>query len=271
MPQPAISIVMPVYNAAPFLAEAMESLLKQSYPDFELIIIDDGSLDASVDIIRGFSDERIRLLSNDVNRGVIHSLNRGVSEALGSYIARMDADDIAMPDRLRMQKEYLDDHPDIDVVAGIVALIDAEGRDAGRWPDDARHVSPGSIRAFMPVNNCIAHPTVMVRADVLRAFGYRTAQKGAEDYDLWLRMLAAGRRIGKVDAVVLKHRLSPQSVTRQRQQNIFFNLATTKGRFIMDAFRRRKISKFVYLTCLSMLADLTRGAGKYLKQQFSVT
>jgi glycosyltransferase involved in cell wall biosynthesis len=267
MPEPSISIVMPVYNAAPYLAEAVASILSQSHSDLELILIDDGSSDGSADIIAGFSDPRIRLLTNENNMGVIHSLNRGMTAARGKYIARMDADDIALPDRLHLQKEYLDTHPDTDLVAGLVKLIDAEGNETGDWEDDRLHVSDASIRSFMPVNNCIAHPTIMGRAEVLRTFGYRLAQKGAEDYDLWLRMLAAGRHISKIDKVVLMHRLIPQSVTRQRQSNIHFNLATTKWKFLLHQFSTGKISKFTCITGLMIVIDLLRASLKPFTKQ----
>ncbi len=100
MSSPAVSIVIPIYNAAPFLADAIQSILNQTFKDFECIIINDGSTDDSDRILRGFMDKRIRYLQNDGNRGIVYTLNRGIDEAVGTYIARMDGDDISVNDRL---------------------------------------------------------------------------------------------------------------------------------------------------------------------------
>ena len=187
MSLPSVSIVMPVYNAEPYVGEAIRSMLGQRHADFECIVIDDGSTDGTDAVIRGFTDPRIRYLRNDGNRGLVYTLNRGVQEARGRYIARMDGDDISLPERLERQVAYLDGHPEVDLVATVVKLVDAAGNPMGYWKEDREHVTGQSILDFLPVNNCIAHPSVMVRAEVLKAFGYLDSQRQAEDYDLWLR------------------------------------------------------------------------------------
>jgi glycosyltransferase involved in cell wall biosynthesis len=110
---PKISVVMPVYNGKEYLALAVESILRQTFADFEFIIINDGSTDNSADIAASYEDPRIKLLHNDKNLGLIPSFNRGLENSRGEYIARMDADDIAFPDRFKKQVAFLDDHPDI--------------------------------------------------------------------------------------------------------------------------------------------------------------
>src|SRR3990172_2066353 len=111
-----MTVLMPVYNGEPYLASAVESILGQSFADFEFLIIDDGSTDRSCEIVRGYADPRIRLLRNSSNRGVIATLNRGLEEAHGEYLARMDADDISLPDRLAQPGAVLDAHPEVGVL-----------------------------------------------------------------------------------------------------------------------------------------------------------
>ncbi|MFN7280529.1 MAG: glycosyltransferase, partial [bacterium] len=194
---PLVSIVMPVYNTAPFLEEAVQSILHQTFTDFEFIIIDDGSTDESLDILKSFRDERILVLSNGINRGLVFTLHRGLNAARGRYIARMDGDDVSLPDRLQRQVDYMNTHPEADLLATCVDLIDEEGRNTGVWEDDRLHISPESIRSFLPVNNSLAHPSVLARAEVIRALGYRAEQRDAEDYDLWLRWASAGHSLHK--------------------------------------------------------------------------
>ena len=113
---PKISVVMPAYNAEKYIGEAIESILNQTFKDFEFIIINDGSVDHTKEIIREYNDPRIVLLENDKNRGIVLSLNKGLDAATGKYIARMDADDIALKNRFERQVEYLDEHKDIGVL-----------------------------------------------------------------------------------------------------------------------------------------------------------
>jgi glycosyltransferase involved in cell wall biosynthesis len=266
MSLPSVSIVMPVYNAEPYVGEAIRSMLGQRHADFECIVIDDGSTDGTDAVIRGFRDPRIRYLRNDGNRGLVYTLNRGVQEARGRYIARMDGDDISLPERLERQVAYLDGHPEVDLVATVVKLVDAAGNPMGYWKEDREHVTGQSILDFLPVNNCIAHPSVMVRAEVLKAFGYLDSQRQAEDYDLWLRLAAAGKVIHKIGEPLLLHRILPRSFTRQRQQNVFFKIAETKLRFALQEVRRGNRNSMVIRTGLASFADYGKGYLKEMKK-----
>src|SRR5947209_6717846 len=133
---PLVSIIMPVYNGQPFLIQAVDSIVRQTYSDFELIIIDDGSMDRSLDIVRSYNDPRIRLLCGP-HQGLVPSLNRGIASAQGVYIARMDADDVSDSQRVQLQVEYMKAHPCLAMVGSSALLIDAEGEPTGeslRWP-----------------------------------------------------------------------------------------------------------------------------------------
>ena len=201
---PAASVLMPVYNNAPFLDEAVSSILGQSFADFELIIVDDGSDDGSAAILAAWAgrDCRIRVLSNEGNRGIVHSLNRGLAECRGAYVVRMDSDDIALPDRLARQIGTMDADPGIVVLGAAVTCIDAAGREIGM----VRH-----SLADCPLlrQNTMIHPTVVIRREVLVRHGlsYLEKYRYAEDYFLWLQLSRFGR-LAAIDDVVLRYRTS---------------------------------------------------------------
>jgi glycosyltransferase involved in cell wall biosynthesis len=267
MSSPRVSVIMPVYNTAAYLGEAIQSILDQSYGDFEFIIINDGSTDHSEQIINSFNDPRIIYLNNEENQGLVYTLNRGVNLASGEWIARMDGDDISLPIRFEEQMQYLHDHPYVDVLATTVQLIDEQGADAGIWVDDQSAILPEQILAHLPVNNCIAHPTVMVRAEILKKFKYLEEQAQAEDYDLWLRMASRGYVIHKLNETLVKHRISRTSFTRSRQQNVFSKLAITKFRFAKKAWRSGNRGSFVFKTYCYACLDEIKAWMKPIKQK----
>ena len=258
-PLPLVSIVMPVYNTAPFLEEAVNSILNQTFTDFEFIIIDDGSTDGSLELLKTFRDERIILLSNGINRGLVFTLHRGLKAAQGKFIARMDGDDISVPDRLELQVAYLKAHPEADLVASCVELMDEEGKRIGHWSDDVLHITPESIRSFLPLNNSLAHPSVLAKADIIRALGYRAAQKDAEDYDLWLRWASCGYSLHKIPDPLVYHRIRKGSFTRLRQRNVYLKNATTKRRFFFHEIWKGNFSMFVCKVGLMSMLDLLKG------------
>ena len=268
MEAPAISVVLAYYNPGRHLRTAVESVLAQSYPNFELILIDDGSTDGSRDSVNDLNDPRIRHIDNGKNLGLIESLNRGLQLARGKFIARMDGDDICHLDRFRRQVDFLDTHPEADMVATRVELVDEQGEPIGHWAEDTDHVTSASIRRGMPRNNCIAHPSVMARAEVIRGFGYRSEQKGTEDYDLWLRWLAEGRTIHKLEARLLQHRIVASGVTRNRQRNVALMLAQAKWRFLTFRVRTSLPGPFELRTFLWMTWDVLMGVGKELYRLF---
>jgi glycosyltransferase involved in cell wall biosynthesis len=268
MPVPAISIIMPFYNAAPFLEEAVKSILNQTWSDFEFIIINDGSTDGSEKIIQAFSDKRIKYFLNKENMGLVYSLNKGLEAAEGPMIARMDGDDISLPDRLQKQFEYLRMHPDADLVATQVQLINEKGQHTGFWKEDRENNSPELIREFLAINNCIAHPTILAKAVIIKKLGYRSSQGQAEDYDLWLRWISAGKTIHKLNDVLVKHRILPNSFTRNRQKNVFYKLAATKIRFVTHEIGQLHVNLFVMRTFMFAFTDIIKGTGKFIKKIF---
>jgi glycosyltransferase involved in cell wall biosynthesis len=272
--QPQISVVMPVYNAEQYLALAIESVLGQTLTDFELLLINDGSADGSLTVMRSFDDRRIRILNNDDNKGLVYSLNRGLAEARGKYIARMDADDICLPDRFQLQAAFLDEHPETGLVAGFISLTDEEGRDKGAWPLDRKANNAFLIRRYMSSECCIAHPAVMGRTGLLQQYRYMANQKAIEDYDLWLRLLTDGVIIDKLKIPVLLYRVHSKSVTQKdnRKNNVFFKIARCKRRFIAGCIKKKRINFFVLTVLVKMILNYIMGMAKSIKQrlQFDV-
>jgi len=206
---------MPVFNAAAHLPEAVESVLRQSLSNIELITVDDGSSDASLSILREYAaaDSRIHVIANRENKGNAHAHNEGWSRAKSNYVACMHADDIALPDRLERQVQFLDQHPRVAAVGGEAVVID----DTGRRHDSMRvPTSSLEIRAKLPWHNCLVHPTVMMRKDALADVGgYRVDL--VEDYDLWLR-LSEHYELANLPHPLILHRWHPRDIAYIERQ-----------------------------------------------------
>jgi glycosyltransferase involved in cell wall biosynthesis len=183
-----VSVIMSVFNGEKYIFEAVNSILRQTFPFFELIIIDDGSTDQTCDILQEINDNRIHTLHNSCNLGLITSLNLGLEIAKGKYIARLDADDIAEPDRLQKQINYLQLNPTIGVLGTNYRLIDRIGNFIDP-PVKRLIMAPNMIHWLLFFGCPIAHPTVMVRREVYEKHGYYDPGfPHAEDYELWLRI-----------------------------------------------------------------------------------
>lgn len=188
---PKITILMSVYNGEKYLQEAIESVLNQTFRNFEFLIINDGSTDKSEEIIKSHNDHRIRLIVNEKNIGLISSLNKGLDAARGEYIARMDCDDISLPQRLEKQFNFLKNNPDVGVVASFTREIDEDGKSLStHWKQDRESISREEIYHNLFFGNCVAHPTVIVKKEILNKSNlrYRSDYLDAEDYDLWCRI-----------------------------------------------------------------------------------
>lgn len=197
---------MPVYNAAPYVKQAVESILQQSFKDFELIIVNDGSTDGSAEILKAITDHRIVYVENVVNEGIISTRNKALQLARGKYIACMDADDVSLPERLQKQVDYLDLHPDVSFLATRLMLVDAQNQPTGVWPEDYYCVSTEIIKQTLPQINCVGQPTVMMRAQVAKSIGYNKKYKANEDWGMWLTALSEGYVIAKLPDVLLRYR-----------------------------------------------------------------
>jgi glycosyltransferase involved in cell wall biosynthesis len=215
---PVISVIMPVYNGERFLREAISSILSQTFTNFEFIIINDGSTDQTERIILEFNDDRIKYVRNEWNLGLIKTLNLGIELAKGAYIARMDHDDISYPARFEKQVNFLNSNSNIAALATKLVIINDKGYETEYWPDDVRTSTIEEIKSTLPITNCIGHPTIMIRSEVLKKTRYNSRFKHSEDWGLWLTLISKGFKIAKLDEVLLKYRVHKQSTTVQVNQ-----------------------------------------------------
>jgi glycosyltransferase involved in cell wall biosynthesis len=209
---PQISVLLPVYNAESFISEAVSSILAQTFNDFELIIIDDASIDKTINIVKKFRDERIIFIQKEVNTGYTNSLNMGLRLARGKYIARMDADDISLPSRFAKQIEYLDQHQDVAVCGTWYEYIGSD--------EVIKHpVNNEQVKLALLQHCAIGHPTVMMRRSIIERneLFYDVDLEPSEDYDLWVRILKYGKIIN-LPEVLLQYRLHSFQVSNTRHK-----------------------------------------------------
>jgi glycosyltransferase involved in cell wall biosynthesis len=188
---PAISVIMPVRDGAEWLAEAVASIRAQDFGDLEFLIVDDGSDDGTVAMLSSFAADgrRIRLL-RQAPQGIVAALNTAIAAACGPYLARLDADDRARPDRLGKQFAFMQAHPEVGLLGTSAEVIDAAGNVVGHL---APPTDPATLARVLSRTNPFVHSSVMMRTALVRRLGgYRAAFRAAEDYDLWLRMAEAG-------------------------------------------------------------------------------
>ncbi|MBI2934930.1 MAG: glycosyltransferase [Chloroflexi bacterium] len=179
---PKISVIMSAYNAAKYLREAIDSILRQTFGDFEFVIVNDGSADNSLDVIRSYPDPRIVIIDNERNIGLTRSLNRALGAARGEFLARQDTDDISLPERFELQLDYLERHPEVGLLGASVYTIDEGGKLTGKKMAPA---NPGKAFRHVP----FAHGTAMMRKEVIdKLGGYCEWLKYAQDYELWSRI-----------------------------------------------------------------------------------
>lgn len=214
-PAPRVTVLMPVYNGAAFLRDAMESILGQTYSDFEFLIVDDGSVDATVNIILSYADPRIRLVRNAENIGQTRTLNRGLAEARGEFVARQDADDMSEPQRLAEQIAFLDAHTEIALAGSWYRKIDVDGSPLGkrRLPSD-----PASIRWALRFFCPIVHSAAIWRRELVASTVgvYDEHYASAQDYDYWLR-IAERFHTANIPKSLVAYRIQPDSLTATYQ------------------------------------------------------
>jgi glycosyltransferase involved in cell wall biosynthesis len=222
-----VTVLMPVFNSERYLREAIESILNQAYRNFEFLIINDGSTDGSVSIIKSYNDRRIRLIHNERNLGLIHTLNRGIEQSRGHYIARMDADDISLPLRLLRQVAYMERHPDVGICGTWIEYFMGLS-DVIRLP-----VTDAEIKAHLPILCPMAHPTVMFRTAVVRKYGlwYSHDYPHAEDYELWFRA-ANVTKLANIPEVLLKYRIHPGQICQTQRGEQQATINNIKARYV---------------------------------------
>ena len=208
---PFVSILMPVYNTAPYLKEAVDSILLQSFADFELIVLNDCSPDNAEEILDAYDDPRIVRYNGEKNVGLSNVLNLGVDMARGKYIARMDSDDLSQPRRLEVQVNFLEIHPDIDLVSVGMQLFGARDE---VW---VRERNPDKVKVNALLFSPVLHASSVWRKESLEKHSLRFRQEmvPAEDYDLWTRALLAGLRLTNLPDILYKYRIRSEQATSQ--------------------------------------------------------
>jgi len=207
--KPKVTVLMPVFNSDKYIKKSIESILNQSFADFEFLIINDGSTDSSAKIIKSFTDARIKYIENENNLGIVETLNKGLGLARGEYIARMDSDDISLPERFIKQTQFMDKFPDVAVCGSWV-------RNFGTVHSISKLPIDNEQAAIMLIfDNAIAHPASMIRRSALPETLYRTEYIYAEDYDLWAR-LSLSWKISNIPEVLLKYRVHHQQISQKK-------------------------------------------------------
>lgn len=246
-PPPAVSVVMSVYNGEKYLRAAVESVLQQSFTDFEFIIVNDGSTDRTRAILESYQDPRI-LLMHQENVGLTKSLNRALARAKGEFIARQDADDLSLPDRLRIQVEFLADNSEVSLVGSAVQVIDGEGCELTifRPPCDFPTIAQ-KLKSY----NCFWHGSVLFRRSCLTVLGgYTEAFTTAQDYDLWLRF-AEKYQLANLALPLYAYRFNPNAVTfkrivsQRRMAEMARKLATARENHLPERDLLEGFDKFV--------------------------
>lgn len=259
MLQPLVSIILPVYNSEKHLREAIDSILNQTYTNFELIVIDDGSTDGSISIIQSYKDNRIILYKNSTNTGLVKTLNAALKLCSGTYIARMDGDDICLPDRISSQTDYLNNNPNVTMVDCIMEYIDENGLRLNKY--NSSTISPQSIKYNLPYSNVLGHSSIMMRKEPYLHYGYRHTD--FEDYDLWLRMVNDGLVIHKLPQALLLYRIHFNSYTtsnnRNKKRNYHIRTFNTKWYYWKKISIADKLKPFNIILFASMLHNLLKG------------
>src|SRR5256885_7165052 len=213
---PTISVIMSVYNAEKYLCKAIDSIVAQTFADFEFIVIDDGSTDSSPQILKRFAEKDSRLrVETRANKGLTRSLNEAIALSRGEFLARMDADDIALPNRLQIQVDFLQAHSDVVLLGGGYELIDGAGRLLTKIipPADDATLQEHALSGRTP----ICHPLAMMRRDaVAKVGGYDETLAAAQDLDLWLKLGEVGKLACGPD-ILLRYRQHAHSVSEQTQ------------------------------------------------------
>ncbi|MDR1502656.1 MAG: glycosyltransferase [Prevotella sp.] len=267
MKTPAISIVMPVYNAARYLPETMESVLTQTFSDFELIIVNDGCTDDSVDIIKSYNDGRIVLMEN--RHDFIRSLNRGIGKSQGKYIARMDADDIMLPKRLSVQYEFMEAHPGIDICGSWMETFGGNVQTA-KMPSGHEDI----VRSLL-FGNAIFHPTAFMRKSSLEKCKsypnlYKSKYIYAEDYKLWIDLVKNRLVFANIPKVLLWYRISNIQVSyrhREKQAGLTHLIRSQFAEYLSGLIIREAPGLYCYLNSSIQLVNegrLSCGSFSYI-------
>ncbi len=225
---PKVSVIMSTYNDSRYIRQSVESILNQTYKDFEFIIIDDASTDETVSIIKSYNDSRIKLIINKENHGLTKNLNKALTMVTGQYIARMDGDDISFAKRLEKQIEYLDKHKDVYLIGTAIRNIGASDL-YWRLPDDSEE-----LRIRMLLHPVFAHPSFMFRKELVdEGMLYDESFRTAQDYDFAARV-AKNHKIGRLQGVLLNYRVHEKQISQTSNKNQVDNAARIRMRLLNE-------------------------------------
>lgn len=206
-----VSVLMPVYNSQKYLKESIESILNQTYKNIEFIIVNDGSTDKSLDIIKSFSDKRIKIIDRKENRGIIFSLNEGIEKCSGKYIVRMDSDDISLNQRIEKQVLYMEKNRNIDASGTGIRIIGS--RKILKLPIDYNELKVKSL-----FSTPLFHPTVIIKSEILKKVKYPLNCEGYEDYMLWKMLISKGYIISNLSEKLVYYRINNNGITQNFQK-----------------------------------------------------
>lgn len=243
---PLVSVIMSVYNGEKWLKAAIESIISQTHDNWEFIIIDDNSNTATKSIIAEYSDNlKFKIISNKSRAGLTKNLNTAIAYCKGEYIARMDADDISLPARFEKQLSLMQKKNNVSVVCSFVELINENNKSGNIWKDDRKANSPAKIKRMLPFRNCIAHPTVMFRKNILADYKYNENQVDSQDWDMWLQLSAAGKLIEKINEPLLLYRVHVQSVTfTSLEKSVFLKKSRVYKEYLRVVWHKKKFNFF---------------------------
>lgn len=230
--RPLVSVLMPVYNAAEFLSASLGSIIAQDYTQLEIIIVDDGSTDQSMDIVQAFLDPRIVIIKNIENIGLAASLNRAIAISTGSFLARMDADDIAHASRISSQVNFMLDNPDVDVLGASMQYF-GESKFLNHFPETHE-----ACKSYLLLNVCFGHPTVMFRRHVFDSpdnLYDPSLRQYSEEYDLWCR-LSDKHRFHNLQQVLLYYRTYPSAIKSEAESKRIVNSSEIRKKYLTSHF-----------------------------------
>lgn len=228
-----VSVIMSEYNTdEKLLKEAIKSILEQTYKNFEFIIVDDNGRNNVQEIVKEFNDNRIKVLNNDKNRGLVYSLNKAISEASGKYLMRMDTDDYSYKDRMEKQVKFIEEHPEYAVVGGR-----ADYYDGSRIFAESKFYGEVT-KAILSKDTTITHPTVIMRKDIIEKVGGYQDYNRCEDYALWIELALNGYKMYVMNEKVLRYHLSLGDYSKRK-------LSTRKGYFKLLKEKYRKLNSSI--------------------------
>ena len=209
--------------------------------------------------MRHKNDARFNIITNVTNQGLTKNLNQAIKLCKGELLARMDGDDISLPERFYLQVKFLQQYPQTTAVFGFVDLIDESGKVIGYWPDDRKAITYSKIKQRLPFSNCVAHPTVMIRKDILNQYKYNETQVYSQDWDLWLRLVSDGIIIDKINKPVLLYRIHKDSVTKiSNKKSAFLKMHRSYKQYLKKAWEDKKINSYNFIVHLGFALNLVK-------------